>query len=218
MSALRFSELAMRVNLSKNELKEHRAATIRGALEGGLIATGLAFPTFYLLNRRSSYYRSLPFPIKLIGGAIIVAPLVTIQAEKRSLEFENQHWTELGKSHLERREHEEHERWAALSRKDKVAEWAAKHQLSVIMGSWATAIAVAGGTIMRDPLLTMPQKVVQVRLWAQGLTIGVVIAAAALTHAQRAQVTEMRKHGDRSWQYTLEDERLEKNPQKISGE
>jgi hypothetical protein len=34
---------------------------------------------------------------------------------------------------------------------------------------------------------------VQVRLWAQGLTIGVVIAAAALTHAQRAQAMEMRK-------------------------
>ena len=36
-------------------------------------------------------------------------------------------------------------------------------------------------------------QVVQVRLWAQGLTIGVVIAAAALTHAQRAQAMEMRK-------------------------
>lgn len=61
------------------------------------------------------------------------------------------HRTELGKSHSERREHEERERWAALSRKDKVAEWAAKHQLSVIMGSWATTMAVAGSVIMRDP-------------------------------------------------------------------
>jgi len=97
-----------------------------------------------------------------------------------------------------------------------VAEWAAKHQLSVIMGSWATTMAVAGSVIMRDPLLTIPQKVVQVRLWAQGLTIGVVIAAAALTHAQRAQAMEMRKHGDHSWQYALEDERLEKDAQKTS--
>ncbi|KAF8559142.1 hypothetical protein OG21DRAFT_881600 [Imleria badia] len=183
----------MKVSLSEDERRQHRAVTIRGALEGGLIGTGIALPTFYLLNRRSSYYRSVPFPIKLLGGVIIVAPLVTIQAEKRSLGFGHRHWTELGKSHLERREHEERERWAALSRKDKVAEWAANHQLSVIMGSWATTMAVAGCVIMRDPLLTMPQKVVQVRLWAQGLTIGVVIAAAALTHAQRAQATEMRK-------------------------
>lgn len=62
----------------------------------------------------------------------------------------------------------------------------------------------------------------QVRLWAQGLTIGVVIAAATLTHAQRAKAMEMRQvrlvqlvetcyisldgsaqHGDRSWQYAV---------------
>ncbi|KAH0839781.1 hypothetical protein J3R83DRAFT_724 [Lanmaoa asiatica] len=209
----------MKVSLFEDELRQHRAVTIRGALEGGLIGTGIAFPTFYFLNRRSSYYRSLPFPIKLLGGVIIAAPLVTIQAEKRKLEFDRWHWTELGKSQLERREHEERERWAALSLKDKLAEWVAKHQLSVVMGSWATTMAVAGSVIMRDPYvfscLTWPaNQVVQVRLWAQGLTIGVVIAAAALTHAQRAQAMEVRKHGDHSWHYALEDERLEKDPQK----
>jgi len=130
------------------------------------------------------------------------------------LEFDRLHWTEVGKSRFEQRQHEERERWDALSRKDKVAEWAAKHQLSVVTGSWATAMSVAGSIIMRDPLLTMPQKVVQVRLWAQGLTIGVVIAAAALTHAQRAQAREMRKHGDHSWEHALEDERLEKDQTK----
>lgn len=94
----------------------------------------------------------------------------------------------------------------------------------------------------------------QVRLWAQGLTIGVVIAAAALTHAQRAQATEMRKvrhasvadsasiltlrdprsmgiilgnmrfvSGSRITSLSdnkhpqLEDERLEKDPQKTLG-
>lgn len=64
--------------------------------------------------------------------------------------------TELGKTLLERREHEEHERWSVLSRKDKVAEWAAKHQLSVIMGSWATTMVVAGSVIMRDPYVSSP--------------------------------------------------------------
>ncbi|KAF8450682.1 hypothetical protein L210DRAFT_274164 [Boletus edulis BED1] len=206
----------LKVSLSEDELRQHRAATIRGALTGGLIGAGIAFPTFYLLIRRSSYYRAFPFPIKLLGSIIVVAPLVVIQAEKKSLEFDRQHWTELGKSHLERREHEERERWVTLSPKDKVAEWAVKHQLSVIIGSWATTMAVAGSVIMRDPLSTMPQKVVQVRLWAQGLTIGVIIAAAVLTHAQRARAMEMRKHGDHFWQYALEDERLEKDPQKTS--
>lgn len=62
-----------------------------------------------------------------------------------------EHRTEHDKSQLDKREYEERERWAALSQKDKVAEWAAKHQLSVIMGSWATTMGVAGSVIMRDP-------------------------------------------------------------------
>jgi hypothetical protein len=32
---------------------------------------------------------------------------------------------------------------------------------------------------------TLPQKIVQVRMWAQGLTIGVLIGAGVLTHSQR---------------------------------
>jgi len=57
----------------------------------------------------------------------------------------------------------------------------------------------------------MPNKVVQVRLWAQGLTIGVIIAAAALTHSQRAQAANMRKHSpDHTWVYLLDKQRLEK--------
>ena len=35
-----------------------------------------------------------------------------------------------------------------------------------------------------------PQKVVQARMWAQGLTIGILIAAGALTHARRAKMYE----------------------------
>ncbi|KIJ69844.1 hypothetical protein HYDPIDRAFT_120963 [Hydnomerulius pinastri MD-312] len=208
----------MKFGLSSEELQGHNAATTYGAIEGALIGTGITLPTFYLLNKRWSYYRALPLPLKVLGGVIVVAPLVSIRAEKKGLEFERRHWTGVGKTELDRRQHEERERWDALSAKDKVADWASRHQLSVIMGSWAATMGIAGNIILRDPLLTMPQKVVQVRLWAQGLTIGVLIAAGALTHAQRAQALEMRKHNvDHSWQHLLEDERLERERRQRMG-
>ena len=34
---------------------------------------------------------------------------------------------------------------------------------------------------------TMPQKIVQARVWAQGLTIGIIIAAGIITSSQRAK-------------------------------
>ncbi|KAH7909457.1 hypothetical protein BJ138DRAFT_1127676 [Hygrophoropsis aurantiaca] len=197
--------------VSEEELKGHNAVTMRGAIEGALVGSAISLPTFYYLNRRWASYRALPLPLKALGAVIVIGPLISIRAEQRGLEYDRAHWKGAGKMELDREEMEEHVRWAKLNTADKVADWASKHQLSVIMGSWALAMGVAGRIIMRDPLQTMPQKVVQVRMWAQGLTIGVLIAAAALTHAHRADAANMRRiPADHSWEHLLEEQRIEK--------
>ena len=38
-----------------------------------------------------------------------------------------------------------------MSTKDRIAEWAANHQLSVIVGSWALTMGIVGNKVMRDP-------------------------------------------------------------------
>ena len=38
-----------------------------------------------------------------------------------------------------------------------------------------------------------PYQVVQARVWAQGLTLDVIIATGVLTHSQRAKIAQMRK-------------------------
>ncbi|KAH7926777.1 hypothetical protein BV22DRAFT_329936 [Leucogyrophana mollusca] len=190
--------------LSEEEIKGHNAVTTRGALEGALVGSAVTLPSFYYLNRRWPYYRALPLPLKALGAVIIIGPLVSIRAEQRGLEYDRAHWKGAGKMELDREAMEEHARWAGLSAGDKVADWASKHQLSVIIGSWALAMGVAGNIILRDPLQTMPHKVVQVRMWAQGLTIGVLIAAAALTHAHRADAANMRRiPADHSWEHLV---------------
>ncbi len=54
----------------------------------------------------------------------------------------------------------------------------------------------------------MPQKVVQARMWAQALTIGVLIAAGALTHSQR-QNTYNNRAVDHSWKEMLAEQQRE---------
>jgi hypothetical protein len=58
------------------------------------------------------------------------------------------------------------------------------------------------------------QKIVQARMWAQGLTIGVLIAAGILTHSQR---TDAAKHHavDHSWREFLDAEAKETESRKI---
>jgi len=116
------------------------------------------------------------------------------------------------KTEREKREAAEQARWTSMSAKDKIAEWTASHQLSVIVGSWAFTMGIVGNKVMRDPLMSMPNKLVQVRLWAQGLTIGVVIATAALTHSQRQKAARMRTHSpDHTWAHLLDEQRAEKD-------
>lgn len=89
-----------------------------------------------------------------------------------------------------------------MTAKDKVTDWAMRHKYGIIIGGWAAGIAVAGGIISRDRsfsffipccandllrYMTFSQKIVQTRMWAQGLTIGLLIGAAVLSHNIRAQ-------------------------------
>ncbi|KAJ3525346.1 hypothetical protein NM688_g8415 [Phlebia brevispora] len=64
----------------------------------------------------------------------------------------------------------------------------------------------------------MPQKIVQARMWAQGLTIGVLIAAGALTHAQRQKAIEEgpihHRAADHSWRDIVEYEQNAENAPK----
>ena len=53
-----------------------------------------------------------------------------------------------------------------------------------------------------------PQKVVQARMWAQGLTIGVLITAGILTQSQRKAQMENRSV-DHSWKNILEEQERE---------
>jgi hypothetical protein len=73
------------------------------------------------------------------------------------------------------------------------------------MGSWATSLGVAAAIISRNKFVlffrlwclagfaefcilryqTYPQKIVQARMWAQGLTIGLLIVAGALTQTRK---------------------------------
>jgi hypothetical protein len=125
---------------------------------------------------------------------------------------------------------ESHE-WDGLSSSEKFSRWVARHQYKVILGTWATSMAVAGTIIMRDRYdhsysafpaspnriprhQSNSQKIVQARMWAQGLTVGILIATGIVTHSQR---TEAAKHNavDHSWRELLEAEAREAESRKI---
>ena len=67
-----------------------------------------------------------------------------------------------GKDLLDEEEHLEKIRWAGLSTKEKIGDWALKQQYSLILGSWAASLGLAAAIIMKDRHQTTSQKVRQV--------------------------------------------------------
>ncbi|KAF8554497.1 hypothetical protein OG21DRAFT_1484609 [Imleria badia] len=196
----------MKVNVSAEEWQLLDSVVLRGALEGAVASAALAVPGFYYLHRKSAWYRSLPLPLRVAGVVMVVAPFTSIQAERRSLEFERNRWSDSGKLELDRAAAAEEARFSGLSTTDKALDWASRHQYSIILGSWALSMAAAGAIVAKDKYLTLPQKAVQARMWAQGLTIGVLIVAGALTHKNRQEAAAngmRRSASDHSWQTSM---------------
>lgn len=65
--------------------------------------------------------------------------------------------------------------------------WAAENRYSLVFGSWVASMAGALTIVGRNPYLSGQQKLVQARVYAQGLTMAVVIASLAFEGVDSAQ-------------------------------
>jgi len=62
----------------------------------------------------------------------------------------------------------------------RVESWVVEHQYPIIGATWASTMAIALALMRREPVLFGAQKLVQARVFAQGATLAMVIATAAL--------------------------------------
>lgn len=205
----------MKVNVTREEFEAFDRATIRGSIEG--IAAGLAIslPASFAAHRYWPAYRALPPHLKALGVVLVVGPAWAIQTERRGVEFDEEHnWKGVSRQLLDSAKARETHEWDGLSTKEKMSRWVSRHQYQVILGSWATSMAIAGTIIMRDRHQSTSQKVVQARMWAQGLTIGILIAAGVVTHSERKDAAN--HHAvDHSWRELLEAEAKEAESRKV---
>ncbi|KAJ7771091.1 hypothetical protein DFH07DRAFT_953711 [Mycena maculata] len=192
------------------QIAAHSAASRRGALEGALAAGSVATVASVYAHRRFAYYRALPPSLKVLGVLVIAAPALSIQAERRGLEYDKSQWEGDGAQVLQAQEAHELSRWEKMSTGDKIADWAHRHEYSIIIGGWALSLALAGGIISRDKYQTTAQKVVQARMWAQGLTIGIILTAAGFKANRNIGESASRPVADHSWMEMLEQQERER--------
>lgn len=194
--------------MTKEEEKALWNANVNGGLRGLAYAAAVCGPGFYALQRYSPKFRTLPLPLKAFGLVVISVPLISVTAEKAGEAYERSLWTGAGVKELETKAIKEQQRWDSLTTSEKVRDWASNHQYSIVGGSWAASMIVAGAIVARNPYLTFPQKLVQARMWAQGLTVGVLIGSGVVA----GMSSDGEKHEleeDHSWKEILDEQEKE---------
>ncbi len=69
----------------------------------------------------------------------------------------------------------------------RTKEWVSEHRYPIVFGSWAASMVIAFALVGRNPTLTGQQKLVQARVYAQGLTLAVLVASFALEGSDMSQ-------------------------------
>ncbi|CAI7567989.1 hypothetical protein PCG10_009784 [Penicillium crustosum] len=164
--------------LTKEQEEAHYSSVLKGGTVGGLLGLAGGFAGVLLASRRYHTIRNLTVPMK----AFLVTSSGTftgiIAADHASREYENEQnaaykWYE----NREERLHAEQVR--GLSFTDRAAAFARREKYKIITATWVASMVGSFALVSRIPGLSGQQKLVQARVYAQGLTLGVLCASAA---------------------------------------
>ncbi|WFD35741.1 Replication factor C, subunit RFC4 [Malassezia cuniculi] len=154
-------------------------ATLTAAAEGFAIGSAATLGAGYLLRQRPLIQR-LPLAIRtslVVSGGVMLG---VIYADKAGIAFDNMHYDDKGAKVVRRKETLLEQEWNQLSTFDKGLTYAKENRFKVVIGSWLASMGISWLYIQTQPLSTA-QKIVQARVWAQGLTVASMIGMAAIT-------------------------------------
>ncbi|KAH8113326.1 hypothetical protein DFH11DRAFT_1705407 [Phellopilus nigrolimitatus] len=190
--------------VTQEDIDNHSKQTLRGMTEGAAASLAVAVPGSFYLHRRWAYYRSLPITIKALGVVLVVAPCIAAQAERRGVQYDMEHnWSGPAKDELDREASEEDKRWGRLSPTQKAGDWALRHRWHLFVAGWAASMGASWMILRRNKTQTFSQKIVQARVYAQGIALAGLLGGATLS---QMQPPEMKKENvsDHSWARLLE--------------
>jgi len=163
--------------LTKEEEQAHYNATLKGGITGGLIGLVVGGAVVVGANSRFHTFRSLTLPMKtfLVTSSGTFVAIISADRASRSYEWNrdpNRQYRDRATSDLEAARANE-------SAFQRFKDWGRDNRYPIVTASWVASMGIALGLVGRNPYLSRAQKLVQARVYAQGLTLAVLIATAA---------------------------------------
>ena len=162
--------------LTKEEEAAHYNEVVKGGLIGGTAGLLLGVGGVWAASRRYTAFRGLTLPFRTFlitssttFGAIVYADRLGIKYQRQQDPMAT--YQDRSKRAIDiARENE--------SKYERFMEWGRDNRYGIVFASWLASMAVALALVQRAPM-SAAQKLVQARVYAQGLTVGVLIVTAA---------------------------------------
>lgn len=164
--------------LTKEEEREHYNETLKGGTLGGFAGLGLGLAGIYIAGARYHFVRDLTLPLKafFVTSAGTFGGIVSADHYSRAYEARR---NPKQMQYQEREEERRQAEVAGLSWTQRALQWGKEERYKIVGASWLASMAGAFALVNRNKYLTGQQKIVQARVYAQFLTLGVLIASAA---------------------------------------
>lgn len=171
--------------LTKEEENAHYGAVVKGGTVGGILGLAGGWAGLMLASRRWAGVRNLTLPMKafLVTSSGTFAGIIAADQSSRS--FDVGHY-EQKSFFTERQARLRQEETAKMATMDRLKDFARREKYKIVGVTWLASIVGSFVLVGRNPYLTGQQKIVQARVYAQGLTLAVLCATAAFEiHDQR---------------------------------
>ena len=190
--------------LTTEEIREHQAYTLKAGAIGTALGLGVSALMFRYLPRRYASFNPKKMTWSVKTTLFITPPtlLAAIFAEEGSNRFDALRYSgdyHSGQSEQKRKE------WESLTTTAKVVTTLSEHKYKIITSIWAASLYASWVIINRDKIMTGAQKAVQARMYAQFITVVLLLASLGLTaYEKKLEPNKAKKLEDQRWEKALQ--------------
>ena len=165
--------------LSDEEKNEHWNVVLQEGAKGTLVGLGLSFGLVTLIKKKNpAAYSHFNASMKAALWAMPTISSAAFFADQGSVRYDEQKYRSDYYLKLE----EEHEsKWGKMTTGEKIATSLNQHKYKIIIGAWAGSLYGSWRIVDRDPYMSTAQKVVQARVYAQGITVVLLLSTIILS-------------------------------------
>lgn len=189
---------------SKEEVNAYTNAIVMGFLKGAAVGTVTSFILYRSLRQYSSFYRSLTPTTKTFFALSPPIGFGMTNAEWASLKFDQEQYKFGEASEAKKEIKQEVEKLTTL---EKIKLYTVENKYKIIGALWAGSLGGSFWLINRDKYITKAQKIVQARMYAQAITVALLLGSMYLSvNDINVQKVVKDEQDEYSWQNIVKEE------------